>query len=338
MGVVSISNRAVLSESSRHAVLGGVGAVVTSEIGVLMTVVASGASSSSAGNGSTCTSLTVVRVCASQTGASVDTLGLVQLTLVEAGSVVAVTGGVLVVTVAGNASNVVVVVVSMALADGTEATSCAGANVLRDTLECIVALLTASKSSALGSELGHSHGRQSGGAVVSSLVVVNLVDRNGGVDNVGLDNLLLDHGLNGLVNVVVDVLTANGGSSALAVCGGIYAALILESSLLFNEVPLSAVVVTVIKLAVLNSAELGSVLLGENLAVMNRLNSAVVVVLVNLLVDGGLDLLVCVGLDDLVLNSRGNSLMDCGVVVSRLGHEVGDSCLGLVHFDVCWVV
>lgn len=133
---------------------------------------------------------------------------------------------------------------------------------------------------------------------------------------------------------VVDVLTANGSSSGLAVCSRIYAALILEASLLLNEVPLGGVVVAVVKLAVLNCTKLGGVLLRENLAVLNGLNCAVVVVLVNLLVNGGLHLLVYVRLDDLVLNSRGNSLVNSGVVVSRLGHELGDSCLSLVHCDV----
>jgi hypothetical protein len=184
-------------------------------------------------------------------------------------------------------------------------------------------------------ELIHGHSGESCGAVVGSLVVVNLVNGNSGVNNVGLDGLLLDYGLDSLVDVVVNVLTANGSSSALAMSGSINAALILEAGLLLNEVPLCVVMITVVKLAVLNSTELGSVLLRENLAVLDRLDSAVVVVLVNLLVNSGLNLLVKVRLDNLVLNSRGNSLVNSGVVVSRLRHEVSDSCLGLVHCEVC---
>ena len=70
---------------------------------------------------------------------------------------------------------------------------------------------------------------------------------------------------------------------------------------------------------------------------MDGLNGTVVVVLVYLLVDRGLNFLVCVRLNDLVLDSRSNSLVDGCVVVSRLGHEVSDSCLSLIHGDVvCW--
>ena len=91
--------------------------------------------------------------------------------------------------------------------------------------------------------------------------------------------------------------------------------------------------VTVVELAMLNAAELGSVCLGEDLTVVDGLDGAVVVVLVNLLVNGSVDLLVLVRLDRLVVDSRGNRLVDGCVVVTGAAHEVGDSCLRLIHFD-----
>jgi hypothetical protein len=309
VGVVGISPGTLLGESVGKTVLGGVSAVIAGEVVVLLAVVTSGAETSTGG---------------------------VQLTLIEAGSIVTVTGSVVVVTMAGSTANVVVVVVARAFTDGTEATSCASTNVLRDTLESIIALLAAGKSSTLVLELVHGHGRKSSGAVVGGLVVVNLVDGNGGVNNVGLDGLLLDDRLDSLVDVVVNVLTANGSSGALAVCGAIYATLILEASLLVDKVPLGGVVITVVELAMLNGTKLSSVLLGEDLAVLDGLDCAVVVVLVDLLINSSLNLLVNVRLDNLVLNSRSNSLVDSGVVVSRLRHEVGDSCLSLVHCEVLY--
>lgn len=129
---------------------------------------------------------------------------------------------------------------------------------------------------------------------------------------------------------MVDVLAANSGRGTLAVSRLVYTPLILEQLLLSKKSPLCGIGITVVKLAMLDSTELSSVLLGKNLAVLDGLNSAVVVVLVDLLVDCGQDLFVLVRLDDLVLDSRGNCLMDGGVVVSRLGHEVGDCCLGRV--------
>jgi len=49
--------------------------------------------------------------------------------------------------------------------------------------------------------------------------MVNLMNGDGGVDNIGLDNLLVDNGLDGLVDVMMNVLASDGGCYALARCG-----------------------------------------------------------------------------------------------------------------------
>jgi hypothetical protein len=134
---------------------------------------------------------------------------------------------------------------------------------------------------------------------------------------------------------VVDMLAPDGRRYTLAVGGALNSALVLKLSLLLNKIPLGRVVVTVVELAMLYGTKLGLVLLGKNLTVLDGLNSAVVVILVNLLVDGGVDLLMLVRLHSLVNNSGGNSLVDCGVMVTGLVGEVGESCFDLVHFDVC---
>ena len=154
------------------------------------------------------------------------------------------------------------------------------------------------------------------------------------MDDVGLNSLPLDNWLDGLVYMMMNVLASNSGSSTLAVSGSIYMTLVLEAGLLFDQVPLDRIVVTVIKFAVLNCAKFGSVLLGKNLTVLDRLDCTVVVVLVDFFVNSSLNFLVNMGLDNLMLYSRGNSFMDSGVMMSRLGHKVGDSCLGLVHCGV----
>jgi len=206
-------------------------------------------------------------------------------------------------------------------------------NVLGDAFELIVALFATGESSALGLELIHSHCRQSSSLVVCGLVVVNFMDRDGGVHYAGLNSLFLNNGLDGLVDVVVDVLAANGGGNTLAVGGLVNAPLVSEAGLVINKRPLGGLGITVVELAVLNGTKLGSVLLGENLTVHDRLDSAVVVILVDLLVDGCVDLLVYMGLDDFVLNSGGYSLVNGRVMVTGTAHEVGDGCLGFVHVD-----
>jgi hypothetical protein len=75
-------------------------------------------------------------------------------------------------------------------------------NVLGHALELVVAFLATAENTSLGLELIHSHHWQSSGVMVSGLVVVNLVNGDSGVDNVGLNNLAVDYGLDGLVNVL----------------------------------------------------------------------------------------------------------------------------------------
>jgi hypothetical protein len=93
-------------------------------------------------------------------------------------------------------------VAGSAVAEVAEARSSATADVLGDALELVITLLAAAEDTTLGLELVHGHGWQSGALVVCSSVVVNLVDGDGGVDDVGLDDLLVDNGLDGLVDVL----------------------------------------------------------------------------------------------------------------------------------------
>lgn len=170
--------------------------------------------------------------------------------------------------------------------------------------------------------------------MVLGLVVMCLVDGNCGVDDMGLNGLLVDNGLVSLVNMVVDVLALNNGSMRLSLRGLNAPGLVLELGSLTRQVFLHLGIVTVVELAVLCLANVVVVLLGENLLVVDRLNSVVVVVLVDLLVYGSVDLLMVLRANSLVLNSRVDALVNCGIVVSRLGHEAGDGLLCLVHFVI----
>jgi hypothetical protein len=51
--------------------------------------------------------------------------------------------------------------------------------------------------------------------------IVSLVDGDGGVDDVRLDSLLLDDRLDVLMDVVVNTLARDGGSSLGRVCGAV---------------------------------------------------------------------------------------------------------------------
>jgi hypothetical protein len=75
-------------------------------------------------------------------------------------------------------------------------------NVLGSTLELVEALFTASQRTTLALELFQRDGGEFRSGVVLGTIVVNLVNGNCGVDNSGLDNLLVEYGLNGLMDVL----------------------------------------------------------------------------------------------------------------------------------------
>ena len=145
---------------------------------------------------------------------------------------------------------------------------------------------------------------------------------------------LLDHRLDGLVDVVVLVLASNNGCDVAG--GGTLDSLdgVTVLGTLLCKASLNLVVAAVLVAAVLDGDDVVVVLLGEDLLVEHRLLGGVVVVLVNLLVDGGDVLLVLLPLDSLVLDGRGDFLVNSGVVVARLGHEVLDGSLGGIHCDL----
>ena len=145
---------------------------------------------------------------------------------------------------------------------------------------------------------------------------------------------LLDHRLDGLVDVVVLVLASNNGCDVAG--GGTLDSLdgVTVLGTLLCKASLNLVVAAVLVAAVLDGDDVVVVLLGEDLTVEHGLLSGVVVVLVNLLVDGGDVLLVLLPLDGLVLDGRGDLLVNSSVVLTRLGHEVLDGGLGRVHCDV----
>lgn len=139
-------------------------------------------------------------------------------------------------------------------------------------LESISALLTSSEGASLGSELAHADSGESSGSVVLSLVLMNLVDWDGGVDNGWLDSLLLDDWLNGLMDVVVNMLTSNGGAFGCSMLGLSDSSGVLELGLFSSETFLNLIVISVLNVAVLNSSELMSVLLWKDFAILDRLD------------------------------------------------------------------
>ena len=121
---------------------------------------------------------------------------------------------------------------------------------------------------------------------------------------------------------------------ALRVLRLLHSARIMQLSRLSLHRPLCALHVAVVELAVDSPSNAVRVLLRKGLAGRDRLDGAVVVVLVHFLLDRGRDFFVLRRLDGLLLHGRGGLLVDGGVVVAGLGHHVADHLLGLVHGHV----
>src|SRR4051812_17518319 len=162
----------------------------------------------------------------------------------------------------------------------------------RFATEGIGAFFTTRDRSALALELIHGDGRELGGGMVLGFVLVNLVYGNGGVDDGWLNGLLLNDGLDVLVDVVVHMLSCDsgvggGGMMDITDCAGI-----LELSLFSGQTFLDLGIVSVVDLAVLNTSHLVGVHFWKNLLVLDRLNGSVVVVLVDLAVYDRLSIIV----------------------------------------------
>lgn len=128
--------------------------------------------------------------------------------------------------------------------------------------------------------------------MVLSLVLVDLVDWDGGVNNTWLDGLLLDDWLDGLVDVVVNVLTNNVTSLALGGLDITNFASAAELLLLCLKTLSDVGVVTMLDLTVVDSGLVVGVLLWEDLLVLYWLDGGVVMILVNLTVNDSLGFLV----------------------------------------------
>jgi hypothetical protein len=79
--------------------------------------------------------------------------------------------------------------------------------------KCVTALLTAVKRTSLALEFVHGDRWEGGSIVVLSLVLVYLVNWDGGVYDRRLDSLLLNNRLNVLMNVVVDMFSGESLTS-----------------------------------------------------------------------------------------------------------------------------
>lgn len=131
----------------------------------------------------------------------------------------------------------------------------------------------------------------------------------------------------------MEMLALDGRGAALGVGGLCDDTLIVQLRSFGSQSLLSLPLVAVVELAVLSPDHSVLVLLGQDLGVFDGLDGAVVVVLVDFLLDSSLDFFMLSGLDRLVLDGRSNTLMDGRIVVPSLGRDVVNGLLRSVHGD-----
>jgi hypothetical protein len=161
--------------------------------------------------------------------------------------------------------------------------------------------------------------------VVNSLFFHNLVNGLDLVGELGDDDLLLNNGLDGLVEVVVD---RSGRSSGLGRLGlvGLLVVGALETSLVGGDLGLDLLAFLVlVDLALFRGVDNGVLLYVCNLTILEGLDGGVVVVLVDLAVDDLLFSGLMLVLDVLVLDGRGNLLRN-GSVLFACSSSVNDWC------------
>jgi len=120
---------------------------------------------------------------------------------------------------------------------------------------------------------------------------------------------------------MVDMLASDDWCNGVGLLCTSLGTSILELQTLLFETSLNGLGVAVDVLTVLDRDHVVFMPLRQHLAVLDRLDRSVIVILMHLSVDGGLSLLVTLLEDLLIHHSRSDLLVDGGIMVTRLGPE-----------------
>ena len=155
--------------------------------------------------------------------------------------------------------------------------------------------------------------------MVFRALMMSLVDRDCGVNNLRLDCLLMDDWLYSLVNVVVYMLAdyLRGSSSGVSSLVGLGCVGEATEFSLYTRASFLLVVMSEFFLHLW--CKVVGVLLWEDLLVRDGLNSGVVVILVNLPIYCFGSFLMSVGLDGLRCNSRVNDFVHISAMTGSAG-------------------
>lgn len=180
----------------------------------------------------------------------------------------------------------------------------------------ITTFCTAGQGSTLLLKVGHADGWESRSGVVLGIVVVDLVDGDGSVDNGGLNSLLLNDWLNGFVDMVMSMLSADGGKGRMGLCRLPFNGAVVEMGTLLLQAVCNGSVLAVVMLMMLSGCMTMFVVFRQDLPILHRLDRGVVVILVDLMINSLLDLLVVLLGHSLMGDGWSHGFVDCGVMMS----------------------
>jgi hypothetical protein len=189
----------------------------------------------------------------------------------------------------------------------------------RLAVEAVHAFLAAGQDASQPPELLHGDGGEGGCGVVLGLVVVDLVDGDGVVDDRRLDGLLADDWLDDLVDVVMDMLSGHRRGDCLGGLDRQLVAYIPELRCFLGESSVDLFMVSVVKDPLFYVPHDMMMCFGQNLAMGDGLDGGVVVMLMDLTVYGRSGLFDVGGSDCFLCYGWSDPLMQGGVMVTSPG-------------------
>ena len=171
--------------------------------------------------------------------------------------------------------------------------------------------------------------------MVLGLILVNFMNRDSGVDDRWLNSLLLHNWLNGLtmsvavvgkesshwtyfMNVMVNMFASDHRCNGVTFLSSTLRTCILKLQTLLFQAGFNSGIIPMLEIAVFNGSHIMRVLLWQNFTIFDWLNGGVVMVLMDLAIDGSGGFLVAVFGDILVHDCGSDLLVNCGVMVTSL--------------------
>jgi len=167
--------------------------------------------------------------------------------------------------------------------------------------------------------------------MMNGCCVMGFVNGYRGMNDVRLDSLFINYGLYMLVDMVMNSFASENGSSLSGVSGTVSLGGVSVFSSFSVECSPSVLLIAVVESLVLYRDKVVMMLLGKSLLVSDRLNSRMMMLLMNLLVKGSGHLFMLMRHNVLLGDVRLNIFVDSSSMLSVVGKEARNGLLCFLH-------